>query len=89
MAAKEFGLVNAISENTAHEKSMEIALEMLSKGPIALRMAKLAINRGVQVELDSGMAMEQAYYHHIINTQDRLEGLKAFREKRKPIYQGK
>ena len=52
-------------------------------------MAKQAINHGVEVDLSTGLAFEQACYAQVIPTKDRLEGLKAFKEKRKPKYEGK
>jgi len=42
----------------------------------------------VDVYRDSGLEIEQSYYAQVIPTQDRLEGLKAFKEKRKPVYKG-
>ena len=57
-------------------------------GPIALRMAKAAINRGLNVDIASGLAYEEAYYAQVIPTKDRIEGLTAFREKRPPKYTG-
>ena len=57
-------------------------------GPIALRMAKAAINRGLNVDITSGLAYEEAYYAQVIPTKDRIEGLTAFREKRAPKYTG-
>lgn len=38
---------------------------------------------------DSGLEIEQSYYAQVIPTEDRLEGLKAFKEKRKPVYKGR
>lgn len=58
------------------------------QGPIAVKMAKLAIDRGVEVEVSSGMIIEQACYAQTLHTKDRLEGLAAFAEKRKPSYRG-
>ena len=57
-------------------------------GPIALRMAKAAINRGLNVDISSGLAYEEAYYAQVIPTKDRIEGLTAFKEKRAPKYKG-
>jgi methylglutaconyl-CoA hydratase len=62
---------------------------MLPQGPIAVKLAKLAMEKGTQMDLDSGLAYEQACYAQVIPTEDRLEGLKAFQEKRKPVYKGK
>ena len=56
---------------------------------MAIRMAKKAINEGLEVNTASGMAVEQHCYVQLFDTQDRLEGLAAFAEKRKPKYTGK
>jgi len=49
-------------------------------------MAKRAIDQGLDLGLASGLALEEACYAQVIPTQDRLEGLAAFREKRRPRY---
>ncbi len=56
--------------------------------PLALRMAKAAIDGGAEVDLHSGLALEQACYAQLLHTKDRLEGLRAFAEKRAPRYTG-
>ena len=56
---------------------------------IALAQAKYAINHGLETDLHTGLAIESAAYWHTIGTEDRLEGLAAFKEKRKPVYKGK
>ncbi|GFO45003.1 methylglutaconyl-coa hydratase, mitochondrial-like [Plakobranchus ocellatus] len=91
--ALEKGVVNHCVEqndagDAAYRRAMKLAEEILPNGPIALRMAKAAINRGIEVELESGMRFEEAYYAQVIPTKDRMEGLTAFKEKRKPKYQG-
>lgn len=91
--AKNLGLVNhVVSQNSngdsAFLKSLEIAREILPNGPVAVQMAKKAINRGSQVDLSTGLAIEEACYAQVIPTKDRLEGLQAFKEKRKPVYTG-
>ncbi|KAJ8261516.1 hypothetical protein COCON_G00172390 [Conger conger] len=60
----------------------------LPQGPIAIRMAKLAINQGIEVDLATGLAIEEACYAQVIPTKDRIEGLTAFKEKRAPRYKG-
>jgi methylglutaconyl-CoA hydratase len=72
----------------ALEAALALAREILPNGPVALRMAKLAVNRGLEMDLAAGLAFEQACYAQVIPTKDRLEGLAAFREKRKPQYRG-
>jgi methylglutaconyl-CoA hydratase len=51
-------------------------------------MAKQALNYGSEVDLSSALAIEQMCYAQVIPTKDRLEGLQAFKEKRKPVYKG-
>ncbi|KAI9218989.1 ClpP/crotonase-like domain-containing protein [Blastocladiella britannica] len=69
--------------------AMALAREIAPQGPVALRMAKWAVDAGSEVDLASGLRIEQACYAQVIPTADRLEGLKAFAEKRKPVYLGK
>ena len=59
-----------------------------SRGPVAVRMAKLAMDNGMGLSLRDGLAFEQACYAQTIPTKDRLEGLQAFKEKRSPQYTG-
>lgn len=91
--AKDMGICNhAVPQNAdkdaAYQKALEIAIEILPNGPIGVRMAKKAIDKGIQVDISSGYAIEEACYAQVIPTRDRLEGLKAFSEKRKPNYIG-
>jgi len=66
-----------------------LAGSIAKNGPIALRAAKRAIDRGMEMDLSSGLVLESTCYEMTIPTEDRLEGLAAFREKRKPVYRGK
>jgi len=88
--ALEIGLVNKVASS---EKLIDACLEMAAMiceaGPIAIGQAKYAINYGLEVDLHSGLAIESNAYWVTIPTEDRLEGLTAFREKRKPVYKGK
>lgn len=77
-----------MNENEALSKALELAREILPNGPIGVRMAKEAITKGIEVDQATGMAIERACYAQVIPTKDRMEGLQAFREKRKPSYKG-
>ncbi|KAI7889963.1 ClpP/crotonase-like domain-containing protein [Mucor mucedo] len=89
LKAKEYGVVNHADEESAYKKALDIALSILPQGPVAIRMAKLAIDRGSHLDMDSGLEIEQSYYAQVIPTEDRLEGLQSFKEKRKPVYKGR
>lgn len=68
---------------------MDIAKEMSSKSPIALRYAKEAIHKGMDMTLEQGLRLEADLYFLIHTTRDREEGIRAFREKRTPKFEGK
>jgi len=91
--ARAIGLVNHVVEqnkegNAAFGRAVELAQEIAVNGPVAVRMAKQAINFGSEVDLATGLAFEETCYAQIIPTKDRIEGLTAFREKRPPKYIG-
>ncbi|XP_010885799.2 methylglutaconyl-CoA hydratase, mitochondrial isoform X2 [Esox lucius] len=91
--AKRLGLVShAVEQNksgdAAYLRALELAREFNPNGPIAIRMAKLAISQGIEVDLNTGLAIEEACYAQVIPTKDRLEGLAAFKEKRPPRFKG-
>ena len=75
--------------DSAIAKAKEIAGKICEKGPIAIKAAKKAVHYGVELDLEKGLSLEDECYKMVINTEDRLEGLKAFAEKRKPVYKGK
>jgi enoyl-CoA hydratase/carnithine racemase len=88
--ALQIGLVNKVcppSELLAECRAM--AAMICETGPIAIQQAKYAINHGLETDLATGLAIESNAYWITIPTEDRLEGLTAFREKRKPVYKGK
>ncbi|XP_053518639.1 methylglutaconyl-CoA hydratase, mitochondrial isoform X4 [Artibeus jamaicensis] len=91
--AKAVGLISHVLEqnqegDAAYRKALDLAREFLPQGPVAMRVAKLAINQGMEVDLVTGLAIEEACYAQTIPTKDRLEGLLAFKEKRSPRYKG-
>lgn len=87
--AEAIGLVEyAVPYDKLINKAFELAKQIAKNGPIAVRQAKLAIDKGYDADLNTGLAIEQSAYEITIPTKDRLEGLKAFKEKRPPIYKG-
>ncbi|TKC18364.1 enoyl-CoA hydratase [Robertmurraya kyonggiensis] len=87
--AKEIGLVEyVVSKEELLQKAKELADRIASNGPIAVAQAKNAINKGMDADLQTGLEIEQMAYAVTIPTKDRIEGLTAFKEKRKPQYKG-
>ncbi|GKT09609.1 enoyl-CoA hydratase-related protein [Desulforhabdus sp. TSK] len=87
--ALQMGLVNAVSSpEELLNDCFAMAAMICEAGPVAIRQAKYAINYGLETDLHTGLAIESNAYWITIPTKDRLEGLAAFREKRKPVYKG-
>lgn len=85
----EYGLFTEVVEpDMLLSRAREIAKEIALNGPVALSQAKYAIDKGLEVSLPVGLAIESNAYAVTIPTKDRIEGLTAFREKRKPKYSG-
>lgn len=89
--AERYGIVSRVVPTV--EELMEVCLafadDMLRNGPIAIRQAKQAIDQGLDHTLSEGLKLETAAYEAVIPTEDRLEALRAFAEKRTPQFQGK
>ncbi|GBM99765.1 Methylglutaconyl-CoA hydratase, mitochondrial [Araneus ventricosus] len=86
--AFKIGLANHVVEqnsdgDSAFKKALELAEEIKTQGPIAVRLAKMAIDRGLDVDLRNGLAFEQAYYSQTIGTKDRYEVTAFVRDKAK------
>ncbi len=88
--AKSIGLVNQVVEPEAlMDAAMELAGSIMKNGPLAVRYAKAAINRGVEMDLDSAIALENELFAMCFATTDQKEGMAAFLEKREADFQGK
>ena len=88
--ALNIGLVNQVVPVDQLDAAVEkICQKISSKGPVALHMAKTAINSGTQADLRTGLDIEARCFSICFGTQDRVEGMNAFLEKRKPEFQGK
>lgn len=87
--ALDIGLIEQVCASNVLDEAIELAKMISKNGPVALKQAKTAIDQGMQTDLQTGLVIEHLAYKDTIPTEDRLEGLQAFREKRKPQYKGK
>jgi len=88
--AKAIGLVNhVVPAGQARQKALEIAVTIADNGPFAVRQAKKAIGWGGETDLETGMILAIEAYNNTVTTDDRLEGVRAFNEKRKPRFTGR
>lgn len=88
--ARDWGLVNEVHAGPRLiEAALESAARISRNAPLAVRQAKQAISRGTEMSLSDALAFEIEAYHRLIDTADRVEGTRAFNEKRPPVYQGK
>jgi enoyl-CoA hydratase/carnithine racemase len=88
--AEAWGLVNrVVPPAELMQSTLDIAGRIAGNGPIAVRQAKQAIHRGLQMSLADGLAFEIEAYNRLVPTDDRREGVIAFNERRKPNFQGR
>lgn len=87
--AHEYGIVNQLSTDTsASSHALQLAEMMASNAPLALRAAKSAIDKSQSMDVENALNWERSCYEKCLTTKDRIEGLRAFAEKRKPVYKG-
>jgi enoyl-CoA hydratase len=88
--ARACGLVNhLVPAGQARATATEIATTIARNGPIAVRQAKKAIAYGSETDLETGMILAIEAYNATVVTEDRLEGVRAFNEKRRPQFKGR
>jgi len=88
--AERIGLVNkVVAPERLEGEARNLALKLAEKPPIALAYAKLAIDRGIETSLENGLLLEATLFSLLFNTEDVIEGVTAFMEKRKPKFKGK
>ena len=80
--------MNLVSENIV-EKAIATAKTIAGNAPLSTRQAKKSIHYGLQTDLLTGYRFEIEAYNRLVDTDDRREGVKAFNEKRKPVFKGK
>jgi len=92
-SAKEalaWGVVNKVcNPRRLLKETLDAAGRVASLAPLAVREAKRAIRQGLDRDLAAAMQLEIEAYNRLVGTEDRREGLRAFKEKRKPQFQGR
>ncbi|KAA1040264.1 enoyl-CoA hydratase [Macrococcus equipercicus] len=86
--ALELGLLEEVSADVV-ESAIKLAERISKNAPLAVTAAKKAVNRALDLPLADGLHYERECYDLVLNSEDRIEGLQAFKEKRKPNYKGK
>ena len=91
-AAEAFaiGLVQRLApEGRLLDLSLALAEQIAENAPVAVAAAKRAIDRGLDLDLEAALALELDEYEAVLRSEDRLEGLRAFAEKRPPVWKGR
>jgi len=88
--AARFGLVNRVVPVERYlDEALELAQQLAERAPIALRIAKEAVNKALETSLTEGLAYERRVFYLLFATEDQKEGMQAFMGKRKPEWKGK
>lgn len=87
--AHAWGVVNQLCEPyQLMSETLRIAARIAGNAPLAVRQAKHSIHHGLQSDLATGMLFEIEAYQRMVKSHDRVEGIAAFNEKRKPRFEG-
>ena len=88
--AEQIGLVNMVVPAEQFMAAVrQFAQELASKAPVALKVAKTLIDNGSETDLETALALEREGFGTVGSTEDLQEGVKAFTEKRKPLWKGR
>lgn len=88
--ALQFGLVNRVVPVELYlQEAVKLAAEIAERAPVALRLAKEAINTAFETSLQIGLAHERRLFYMLFSTEDQKEGMDAFINKRKAEWKGK
>jgi enoyl-CoA hydratase len=88
--AEQLGIVNrVVPAEKLMDEAMALAHRIAANAPIAVQLSKAAVNRGIETDLDTALGLEQESVTITFASQDRVEGMTAFLEKRKAEFQGK
>jgi enoyl-CoA hydratase len=88
--AREWGLVNKVVPAEYYlQEAKNLAMEIASKPPVAVRLAKEAILKSFDTTIEGGLEFERKNFYLLFASEDQKEGMKAFGDKRKPTWKGK
>ncbi|NYT24604.1 enoyl-CoA hydratase/isomerase family protein [Alcaligenaceae bacterium] len=88
--ALEWGVANALHEpENVLEEALATAAVIAGNAPLSVRQVKKSVRYGGQMELRTALRFEVEAYNHLVDTEDRMEGVLAFNEKRKPVFKGR
>ncbi len=88
--AERFGLISkVVPKNILMDTAIQYAGKIASKGPLAVRLAKAAVNKGADIEMETALYLEKLSQTILIGSEDKREGTEAFIDKRKPNFIGK
>jgi enoyl-CoA hydratase/carnithine racemase len=88
--ALAWGIVNRLCEpETLMPEVLATAATIAGNAPLSVRQAKKSIHHGLQMDLKNALLFEIEAYNRLVPTEDRQEGIRAFNEKRKPVFKGR
>jgi enoyl-CoA hydratase len=88
--AYQFGMVNRVAPAGAYlDEAVGLAREIAAKPPVAVRLAREAINKAHDLTLENGLDFERRLLYMLFSTEDQKEGMRAFLEKRPPQFKGR
>jgi enoyl-CoA hydratase/3-hydroxyacyl-CoA dehydrogenase len=88
--AERIGLVNrVVPQNQLESETRSLASKLAEKPPIAIMMAKAAVNLGSEAPIYSSLALEASLFSLLFSTEDLIEGVSAFLQKRRPEFKGR
>ena len=88
--AAEMGLINRVTDGSVYEEALKLAGRIAKRAPVAVRLAKDTIRSGLaETDIARAVEIEASNWASLFSTEDQKEGMRAFIEKRKPVFRNK